>query len=83
MENTLWQRQRQLYSSMKSYRNPKHPAVLSALEQYNKELSVATPADKQTARLMEKAWHVQEEQNKMKEAEAPQVARRRRLFGIF
>jgi hypothetical protein len=32
---------------------------------------------------MEKAWHLEEEQNKAKEKDAPLIAKRRRLFGIF
>jgi hypothetical protein len=32
---------------------------------------------------MEKAWHLEEEQNKQREKDAPLIAKRRRLFGIF
>ena len=83
MDCTLWRRQHGVYCSLKTYRSAKHPAVLLALEQYNKELSVASAIDKEKARLMEKLWHLEEKQAKEKEKEAPQVAQRRRLFGIF
>ena len=72
-----------MYSSLKTYRSAKHPAVVKALEQYNAVLAVATPADKQMARLMEKAWHLEEVHRKQREKEAPLAAQRRRWLGIF
>jgi dephospho-CoA kinase len=56
---------------------------VKALEQYNAVLAVATPADKQMARLMEKAWHLEEVHRKQREKEAPLAAQRRRWLGIF
>jgi len=83
MENALWVRQRQLYSSIKTYRTPDHPAVILALEQYNKVLAVSSAIDRQVARLMEKAWHLEERQKMEKLKDAKVSAEHRRRCGIF